>query len=115
VSPLKFCRVFHQQISQMKPKFSKIKFVLHDKRISCIVNIVPTHLPTQLYRGYSLEGNGRSLRVTNLLDLVPRLRMSGALTPRHLYVTIMCTGTAVTFYIYCNVICKITVSHLQLY
>jgi len=33
----------------------------------------------------------------------------------HIYVTIMCTGTDVTFYIYCNVIYKITGSHLQLY
>jgi len=41
--------------------------------------------------------------------------MCGAVTPRHLYVTMMCTGTAVTSYSCCNVICKITGSNLQLY
>ena len=115
MSPLYFCRVFHKQVSQMKPKFSKFTFVLHGKGISSIDNTVPTHPPIELYQGYSLEGNGRSLQMTILLDLVPRLRMSGVTNPRDLFVTIMCTGTAVTFYNYCNVICKITGSHSQLY
>jgi len=99
----------------MKPKFSKFTFVLHDKGKRSIDNIVPTHSLTQLYRGYSLEGNGRSLRMTTLLDLVSMLRMSGAINPRHLYVTMMSTGKSVTFYNSCNVICKIIESHLQLY
>ena len=86
MSPLYFCRVFHKQVSQMKPKCSKFTSVLHDKGISSIDNIVPTHPPIELYQGYSLEGNGRSLQMTTLLDLVPRLRMSGAINRRHIYI-----------------------------
>jgi len=52
--------LFHKQVSQIKPKFSKFRFVLHDKGIRSIVTVVPTNHPTQMYRGLSLEVNGWS-------------------------------------------------------
>jgi len=93
---------------------SKSIYVLHDNRITSSIP-VPT---IQLLNGkvaYPWEVNFRRLKLTTLLDLVPGLRMRRAISSRHSYVTIMCTGTAVTFYIYCSVICKIAGSHLQLY
>jgi len=106
---LNFWRVIRKQLSQIGPKILESIFVLRDKGIRYINDIVSTYRRIQR----DLDVNSRSIRLTTLLH--QRILPSGAITPRHLYVTTVCTGTFVTFYIYRNVICKITGSHLQLY
>ena len=102
------------QTSQIKHKYFQINFCssLHQNTVQTLrcqqillLNVKGT---------YPWEVNGRWLRLTNVLDLVSRLRMGEAIKPRHLYVPIIWTGTAVNSYNYCNVICKITGSHLEL-
>ena len=84
-------------------------FVLRDEGVRSINDIVSTWHRIQS----DLDVKTRSIGLTTLLDV--RLVPSGAITPSHKYVIMMCTGTVVTFYIHRNVICKITGCHLQFY
>ena len=80
-----------------------INFCFHESRItsrhSGTFYSKVTRLITERY-------SGQRLQLTSLLDLVLKLEMSGAITPHPISVTMVCTNTAVTSYLYDNVICK---------
>ena len=92
---------------KLSPKFQTL-YLLYAIKNKFPNDIVSTYRAIQR----DLDVNSRSMILTTPLEI--RLVPSGAITPRHLYVGMVWTGTVVTFYIYRNVICKITVCHLQI-
>ena len=93
---------------KLSPKFQTL-YLLYAIKNKFPNDIVSTYRAIQR----DLDVNSRSMTLTTLFDL--RIVPSGARTPRHVYVSMICTGEVVTFYIYRNVICKTTASHLDTY
>jgi hypothetical protein len=99
---------------KINPNTSKSISLLHDNRITSSAQ-VPTCHPTQLYRGLSLGGKQLEVVADRSTVSSAEVKKSGAISQRHIYLSIMCTGTAVTFCVCCNVMYMVTGNHLQLY